>query len=109
MGDVLVAELAESAIDLVTGPRIRSVRACAHPGCVLLILPTHQGRSWCSPARCGNRARVVRYETRHKSREMIYRPIHEHRTMQGRSEAVARQPSDDDGLLRFCLQAADTE
>ncbi|GAA2507323.1 hypothetical protein GCM10023100_41830 [Actinocorallia cavernae] len=28
-------------------------------------LPAHPRRRWCSPARCGNRARVARYYQRH--------------------------------------------
>ena len=62
----VAAEFAQAAIDLVTDPRIRNVRECAHRECVLLFLPAHQGRLWCSPARCGNRARVARYYRRHK-------------------------------------------
>ncbi|MFD0515426.1 CGNR zinc finger domain-containing protein [Streptomyces aureus] len=34
---------------------------------MLLFLPAHPRRRWCSAARCGNRARVARYYQRHKS------------------------------------------
>jgi predicted RNA-binding Zn ribbon-like protein len=66
-GDVLVAELAQAAIDLLTSPQVTAVRECAHPDCVLLFLPGHPGRQWCSPSLCGNRARVARYYLRHKT------------------------------------------
>jgi len=30
------------------------------------LLPAHRRRRWCSPATCGNRARVARYYQLHK-------------------------------------------
>lgn len=65
-GDQLVADLADAAIDLLAGPKITAVRACDSPHCTLLFLPAHPRRQWCSPALCGNRARVARYYRRHK-------------------------------------------
>jgi predicted RNA-binding Zn ribbon-like protein len=65
-GARLAAELAESAADLLTDPAVTGVRVCAAPDCVLLFLPAHPRRQWCSAARCGNRARVARYYERHK-------------------------------------------
>ncbi|WP_219415621.1 CGNR zinc finger domain-containing protein [Pseudonocardia nigra] len=62
----LLARLAEAAVDLLTDPAVRSVRACEGPGCRLLFLPAHPRRRWCSPALCGNRVRVARYYQRHK-------------------------------------------
>jgi predicted RNA-binding Zn ribbon-like protein len=41
----LLARLAEAAVDLLTDPAVRSVRACEGPGCRLLFLPAHQRRS----------------------------------------------------------------
>ncbi|MET9515639.1 ABATE domain-containing protein [Streptomyces sp. NPDC002994] len=62
----LAAVLAEAATDLLAGPAIDRVRACEAEDCVLLFLPAHPRRRWCSPTRCGNRARVARYYQRHK-------------------------------------------
>jgi predicted RNA-binding Zn ribbon-like protein len=68
LGLRLAAELAESAADLLTNAQtIAAVRMCAGQGCVLLFLPAHPRRRWCSAARCGNRARVARYYQRHRS------------------------------------------
>ena len=66
LGARLAAELAESTADLLTNPAITEVRVCAARDCVLLVLPAHPRRQWCSAARCGNRARVARYYERHK-------------------------------------------
>ena len=65
----LCAELAQAASELLTSPSLATVRACDGPGCVLLFLPAHPRRRWCSPALCGNRVRVARYYERHKQRE----------------------------------------
>ncbi|MBF6168864.1 ABATE domain-containing protein [Streptomyces gardneri] len=67
-GARVAAELADSAIDLLTDPRISQLKRCAADDCVMLFLPTHPRRQWCSPDRCGNRARVARYYQRQKSR-----------------------------------------
>lgn len=65
-GQRLLAELADAAADLLTDPRISTVRRCQGSGCTLLFLPAHPRRQWCSPALCGNRTRVARYYHRHK-------------------------------------------
>ncbi|MEV7613996.1 CGNR zinc finger domain-containing protein [Streptomyces sp. NPDC089799] len=62
----LAAELAEAVADLLTDPRVTSVRACEAEDCVLLFLPAHPRRRWCVASACGNRARVARYYARHK-------------------------------------------
>ena len=51
---------------LLADPAIGLVRRCEGPGCRMLFLPAHPRRRWCSPATCGNRARVARYYQRHK-------------------------------------------
>ncbi|MET8870421.1 ABATE domain-containing protein [Nocardia sp. NPDC004604] len=63
----LAAVLAEAAIDLFTDPSIGKLRRCEAEDCVLLFLPAHPRRRWCSPDRCGNRVRVARYYQRHKA------------------------------------------
>jgi predicted RNA-binding Zn ribbon-like protein len=67
LGARLAALLAEAAVDLLTDPSIARVRECEAHGCVMLFLPAHPRRRWCSPSRCGNRARVARYYQRHRS------------------------------------------
>jgi predicted RNA-binding Zn ribbon-like protein len=63
---VLLAQLAEAAVTLLASPGIGLVRRCEGPGCRMLFLPAHPRRRWCSPATCGNRARVARYYQLHK-------------------------------------------
>lgn len=62
----LAARLAEAAAELLADPAISTVRQCEADDCVMLFLPTHPRRRWCSAKRCGNRARVARYYQRHK-------------------------------------------
>ncbi|MCK2213647.1 CGNR zinc finger domain-containing protein [Actinomadura sp. ATCC 31491] len=63
---VLLAQLAEAAAGLLADPAVTRVRGCEGPGCVLLFLPAHPRRRWCSPDLCGNRVRVARHYQRHK-------------------------------------------
>jgi len=65
-GTVLAAVFAEETADLLTGPGAAKVRECEADDCLMLFLPAHPRRRWCSPTRCGNRARVARYYQRHK-------------------------------------------
>jgi predicted RNA-binding Zn ribbon-like protein len=65
-GARLGALLAEAVADLLTDPAINEVRQCAAQDCVLLFMPGHPRRQWCSATRCGNRARVARHYDRHK-------------------------------------------
>lgn len=61
--EILLATLATSTIELLTGPQSADIRACGAPGCVLLYLKNHPRRGWCSAA-CGNRARQARHYRR---------------------------------------------
>ncbi|WP_262401959.1 CGNR zinc finger domain-containing protein [Actinomadura sp. CNU-125] len=60
------AWLAEAAAELLADPAVVKVRQCEADDCVLLFLPAHPRRRWCSAARCGNRTRVARHYRRHK-------------------------------------------
>lgn len=62
----LAARLADAAADLLCDPAAGTIRECEAEDCVMLFLPTHPRRRWCSSSRCGNRARVARYYARHK-------------------------------------------
>ncbi|MEU6739368.1 CGNR zinc finger domain-containing protein [Streptosporangium sandarakinum] len=64
--DRLTAWLAEAAAELLADPAVTEVRRCAADDCVMLFLPSHPRRRWCSAARCGNRARVARHYRRHR-------------------------------------------
>lgn len=63
----LGAVLAEAAVTLLADPAIGTLRRCAADDCVLLFLPAHPRRRWCSPDRCGNRVRVARYYERRRN------------------------------------------
>ncbi|MFI6515247.1 CGNR zinc finger domain-containing protein [Spirillospora sp. NPDC050679] len=65
-GARLAARLAEAAADLLTDPAVTKIRQCEADDCVLLFLPAHPRRRWCSAARCGNRVRVARHYQRRK-------------------------------------------
>ncbi|MEV0195190.1 CGNR zinc finger domain-containing protein [Nonomuraea sp. NPDC050691] len=67
LGVRLAAWLAEAAAGLLSDPGVGCVRECEADDCVMLFLPAHPRRRWCSAARCGNRARVARYYQRHKA------------------------------------------
>lgn len=66
LGVRLAARLAEAAADLFTDPAIGRLKRCEADGCVMLFLPAHPRRRWCSAERCGNRMRVARYYRRHR-------------------------------------------
>ncbi|MFJ8039910.1 CGNR zinc finger domain-containing protein [Kitasatospora sp. NPDC096147] len=63
----LAGELAEAVAELLSGPvLLASVRDCAAEDCELLFVPANPRRRWCSPATCGNRARVARHYRRQR-------------------------------------------
>ncbi|TDB79089.1 ABATE domain-containing protein [Micromonospora sp. KC721] len=66
-GDQLAAWLAEASVELLADPAVIRVRECEADDCVMLFLPAHPRRRWCSASRCGNRVRVARHYQRHKS------------------------------------------
>ncbi|GHJ53037.1 hypothetical protein Nm8I071_23440 [Nonomuraea sp. TT08I-71] len=64
-GPQLAAWLAEASAELLASS-VAKVRQCEADDCVMLFLPAHPSRRWCSADRCGNRVRVARYYHRHK-------------------------------------------
>ncbi|MFC8092210.1 CGNR zinc finger domain-containing protein [Streptomyces sp. NPDC057301] len=62
----LAALLAQAAAELLADPAVTRIRKCEADDCVMVFLPTHPRRRWCSAARCGNRVRVARHYQRHK-------------------------------------------
>ncbi|GAA2616904.1 CGNR zinc finger domain-containing protein [Dactylosporangium fulvum] len=65
-GARLAAWLAEAAAELIADSAVVNVRQCEADDCVMLFLPAHPRRRWCSAARCGNRVRVARHYQRNK-------------------------------------------
>jgi predicted RNA-binding Zn ribbon-like protein len=65
-GERLAAWLAEECAAFIAGPAVGAVRQCEADDCVMLFLPAHPRRRWCSAARCGNRVRVARHYQRHR-------------------------------------------
>ncbi|GGV68180.1 hypothetical protein GCM10010277_77330 [Streptomyces longisporoflavus] len=65
LGTRLAALLAEAAAEMLSGPASGRLKECEADDCVMVFLPSHPRRRWCSPARCGNRTRVARYYRRH--------------------------------------------
>jgi predicted RNA-binding Zn ribbon-like protein len=65
-GTELLARIARSAIDLLTGPERERLRICAAPNCGMFFVanPSKPGQRWCCRA-CGNRARVAAHYRRH--------------------------------------------
>lgn len=65
--DALLHALAMDAVAILAGPDAALVRTCEHPDCVLQFLARHPRRRWCLASVCGNRARVARHYTRHRT------------------------------------------
>jgi predicted RNA-binding Zn ribbon-like protein len=59
--DIALSAVAQSAIDLVTGPLASRLRVCAAPQCSMMFVATNSKRRWCTPNGCGNRERVARH------------------------------------------------
>lgn len=73
LGVRLAARLAEAAADLLTSPAAGRLKECEADDCVMLFVPAHPRRRWCSSARCGNRVRVSRHYHRHKPTDAVRR------------------------------------
>lgn len=67
-GKRLAAWLADAAAELLADPMVAKIRRCEADDCVMLFLPAHPRRRWCSATQCGNRVRVARHYQRHKIR-----------------------------------------
>lgn len=58
-----LAEIADDAIELLTGANATKLHACQASRCVLYFVKSHPRREWCSHA-CGNRVRAARHYQR---------------------------------------------
>jgi predicted RNA-binding Zn ribbon-like protein len=65
-GDAFLADVAASAISMMGGPRRDRLRRCGSPGCGRWFVASRPRQRWCSP-NCGNRARVARFQQRHRA------------------------------------------
>jgi predicted RNA-binding Zn ribbon-like protein len=65
-GDAFLADVAGSAISLVGGLGRDRLRRCGAPGCGRWFVASRPRQRWCSPS-CGNRARVARFQQRHRA------------------------------------------
>jgi predicted RNA-binding Zn ribbon-like protein len=63
----VLADIADDAIEVLTGPAGETLRMCAASRCVRLFLRQHARRTWCSTA-CGDRVRAARHYERVKAR-----------------------------------------
>ncbi|TXS44704.1 CGNR zinc finger domain-containing protein [Streptomyces sp. OR43] len=62
----LLAALARSAIEFLSGPQREQLRSCTAPRCVRYFVKSHGRQEWCKPS-CGNRARAARHYRRQRT------------------------------------------
>jgi predicted RNA-binding Zn ribbon-like protein len=67
--EALLSPILWSAADLLAGPRLGRLRACANPQCGWLFLDDSKAanRRWCAMSACGNRAKARRHYARVKA------------------------------------------
>jgi len=65
----LLLPVAQAVADLLSGPRFEYVRRCEGPACTLWFVERTKAHSrrWCSPAQCGNRAKVAAFRDRSRN------------------------------------------
>jgi predicted RNA-binding Zn ribbon-like protein len=68
--DVILAELAYEAAQLLASPQAARLKRCGNTECILIFLDTSrsQKRRWCSMETCGNRAKVAKHYRSHQAR-----------------------------------------
>ena len=66
----VLASCAADAVELLAGPADR-LRQCGADDCFLVFVDTSRSgrRRWCSMERCGNRAKVAGFRSRHRQEE----------------------------------------
>lgn len=65
----VLAELADSAISVVTEGGKHGLTKCAGPKCEHFLIARTSRQLWCSPTGCGNRARAARHYYRVRKRK----------------------------------------
>ena len=64
-GNPRLAFIAVQAAEFLSDPsKVRRLRRCANPACMMIFIAVNPRRSWCAPGVCGNRARVARHYRR---------------------------------------------
>jgi predicted RNA-binding Zn ribbon-like protein len=64
-GNPRLAFIAAQATQFLSDPvQVGLLRRCANPACSMIFVAVNPRRSWCTPALCGNRARVARHYRR---------------------------------------------
>jgi predicted RNA-binding Zn ribbon-like protein len=66
--ELALAAVAESLIDLLTGPARGRLRRCQNPTCSMLFVASDARRKFCTQNICANRTRVARHYQRHRPR-----------------------------------------
>ncbi|QEN16171.1 hypothetical protein D3H54_25360 [Mycobacterium sp. ELW1] len=61
-----LATVAESLIDVLTGPGQDRLRRCQNPTCSMLFVASDARRKFCTQNICANRTRVARHYQRHR-------------------------------------------
>lgn len=63
----VLSTLARDAVEVFAGPQAGRLRRCAGVNCHLVFVDTSRPgrRRWCSMERCGNRAKVAAFRSRH--------------------------------------------
>ncbi len=59
--------VADSLIDLLTGPGLGRLRRCQNPACSMLFVASDARRKFCTQNICANRTRVARHYRRHRA------------------------------------------
>ncbi len=62
--DEAMARLVRDAVQVLSGPRRASLRACGDNTCASIFLDDSGRRRWCTDERCGNRMRVRAHRAR---------------------------------------------
>lgn len=72
----MLSTLARDAISLFGGPTRDRLRGCAATDCELLFFDNSRPgrRRWCSMERCGTKAKMRDYRTRHRDDESLHEP-----------------------------------
>ena len=64
--DANLSAIARDGMAVLLDPeRVRRLRNCANPDCLMIFVAENSKRIWCSAAGCGNRARAARHYHRH--------------------------------------------
>ena len=76
--DANLCAIARDGMTLLLDPdRIRRLRSCANPSCMMIFVAENAKRIWCSASGCGNRARAARHYYRQRAAGSSVRANHD--------------------------------